>query len=286
MPQNTTIRQAFRYCRDVVRHHYENFPVGSYAAPGRLRPYIHSIYAFARHADDVADEGTASEQDRLAALDEWGRQLDDCFSGTASHPVFIALAESIARFHLPRQPFDDLLTAFRQDAGNPTYDTYDDLLAYCRHSANPIGRLVLAIFGCSTEGTVYYSDLLCTALQLTNFWQDTRQDISRGRVYIPLEDFGRFGYTADELRSGVNDERLHRLVAFQVERTKALLISSRQILPEVPWRLRLELALTWHGGMLILDRIMRNNCDVLAHRPRISKADAPGLLLASLRTTL
>ncbi len=276
------VRDAYRHCERIAREHYENFPVASALLPAAVRPHIAAIYAFARGADDLADEGTLAPQERLRRLDDWQRKLDECFAGSARDPVFIALAESAASAKLPRQPFDDLLTAFRMDVTTSRYRTFEDLLQYCNHSANPIGRLVLAVFGNATARTVSLSDSICTALQLTNFWQDVRMDLAKGRIYIPLEDLERFGYTENDLLKGIADRRLKDLMRFQVERTRALFMEGAPLLTEAVPPLRLELRLTWIAGQVILARITKAGYDVLSYRPSLSTFDKLTILVRTL----
>ena len=190
--QRPTLDQARAYCRRLATTHYENFHVASWFLPARLRPHFHSIYAYCRIADDLGDEVGNREQS-LALLDMWGRELDACYRGEARHPVFVALAETIRACDIPQQPFADLLVAFRQDQNVLRYQTMDDVLDYCRYSANPVGRLVLYACGYRDPEMFRLSDFTCTALQLANFWQDVSADYARGRIYLPLEDMQRYG---------------------------------------------------------------------------------------------
>ncbi len=274
--------KAHQYCEQLAREHYENFPVGSLMIPKPYRSALHSIYAFARIADDIADEGISQAPDRLGKLDDWQQQLDDCFHGRSAHPVFIALADTVKRCNMPRKPFDDLLVAFRMDVTQQRFGTFEQLLHYCRHSANPVGRLVLYIFGSANDSTLSLSDDLCTGLQLANFWQDVSVDLVKGRVYIPLEDFEQFGYTERDLFQRVADERFHRLIEFQVSRTRKFFESAKPITSLVSPALRTELTLTWHGGSMILNKIERSGFDVLSHRPNIGLIDKVRILLGTL----
>jgi squalene synthase HpnC len=185
--QRPTLEEARAYCRRLATTHYENFPCGLVVFAARLRPHFYSIYAYCRIADDLGDEVGNREQS-LALLDLWGRELDACYRGEARHPVFVALAETIRACDIPQQPFADLLVAFRQDQTVPRYQTMDDVLDYCRYSANPVGRLVLYACGYRDPEMFLLSDFTCTALQLANFWQDVSSDYARGRIYLPLDD--------------------------------------------------------------------------------------------------
>ena len=276
------VLQAFEYCRTMARTHYENFPVASFFIPKAVRPYIWSIYAFARTADDFADEGTMTAAERLERLDDWGRQLDGCFAGNPRHPVFIALAETARRTEIPRQLLADLLTAFRMDVTTNRYETFADLLGYCRCSANPVGRLVLHVFGNAAERTTTLSDHICTALQLTNFWQDVGVDLKKNRLYLPLEDMRRFGYTEQQLGQGRVDSRFMDLMRFEIDRTRGMFADGAPILQEAAPSLRFELALTLHGGLRILRMIERMSYDVLSARPALSASDKMAILMASL----
>lgn len=247
--------------------------MASFLIPRGKRPFVWSIYAFARIADDFADEGETPAERRLEMLNDWGKHLDECFKGNATHPVFIALAETIRRFSIPKKPLADLLSAFRMDVTTRRFPTFNDLLFYCSHSANPVGRLVLCVFENAMERTVMLSDNVCTALQLANFWQDISVDWQKGRLYIPLEDVERFGYTERDLEHRVVDERFRNLVAFEVERTRDLFIAGKPLLREATPDLQFELNLTWRGGMKILEKIEALRYDVLHTRPAISMLD-------------
>ncbi len=213
---------AFAFCEQLAKSHYENFPVASFLIPREKRPYIWTLYAFARIADDFADEGESTAERRLEMLDDWGEHLNECFKGNATHPVFIALTETVRKFSIPKEPLADLLAAFRMDVTTKRFPAFKDLLYYCKHSANPVGRLVLHVFENAAERTAALSDNVCTALQLANFWQDVSVDWRKGRLYIPLEDLDRFGYTEKDLDNKVVDERFGKLMAFEVERTRDL----------------------------------------------------------------
>ena len=267
------IVEAYKYCEELTRSHYENFPVASRFIPKFYRPHICSIYAFARIADDLADEGTLQPDERLRKLDDWGEKLDGCFDGKPEGPVFTALVETVAKFEIPKTPFVRLLRAFRMDVTQRRFETFKQLRHYCEHSADPIGELVLYVFGCASNRTVSLSDKICTGLQLANFWQDVSVDWSKDRIYIPLEDFRRFGYTEDALMQQIADERFSRLMEFEVSRTKGFFEEGRPLINEVASDLRFELTLTWYGGMAILNKIEGDGCNVLTKRPAISSMD-------------
>ncbi len=267
------LREARVFCARLARGHYENFPVASRLVPARLRPAVQAIYAFARIADDFADE-EAHEGRRIERLDEWQRMLDDCFRGEAIHPVFVALREAVSTFALPRQPFVDLLAAFRMDVTQTSYADEAALLEYCRLSANPVGRLLLRLFGYTQETLTPPSDAICTALQLANHWQDVAIDLERGRIYLPEDARRRFGVTDSELSSGQATEAFRALMRDRVARTRALFAAGRPLCDAVRGRFRWELRLIWLGGQRILDRIEAAGYDVLSARPRLGPADA------------
>jgi squalene synthase HpnC len=269
----TPILDAYKYCEELTRNHYENFPVASLFMPRDYRRYICSIYAFARIADDFADEGTLSPAERLQNLDDWEENLDKCFDGRPEGPVFTALAETVTQFGIPKVPFTRLLKAFRMDVTQKRFESFEQLRYYCEYSANPIGELVLYVFKCATGRTVSLSDKICTGLQLTNFWQDVSVDWRKGRIYLPLEDFRRFSYTEADLTHHIADERFCQLVEFEVSRSKTLFEEGKPLLDEVVSDLRFELALTWHGGMTILNKIEDVGYNVLKKRPTISSID-------------
>jgi squalene synthase HpnC len=250
--------------------------------PRKQRAYISAIYAFARTADDFADEGTWKPEDRLRRLDEWEEKLEGCFAGQAEDPVFIALAETVSQMRIPRQPLADLLAAFRMDVLQNRFATYNDLLYYCQHSANPVGQLVLYVFGCATTRNIGLSDNICTALQLANFWQDISIDRKKGRLYIPLEDLDRFGYTEADLDRDMVDDRFRELMRFEVNRTKELFAGGKPLLNEVAGTLGFELKLTWDGGMTILRKIEMQGYNVLEKRPKISTVDKALIVLRAI----
>jgi len=273
-------KQAYAHCLLVARRHSENFPVASLLLPRRLRGPVAAIYAFARGADDFADEpGHAGE--RLALLDECGRRLELAAAGKAEGPIFVALADAMNRFGLPAEPFRDLLSAFRQDAVKSRYEDWKEVLDYCRRSAEPVGRLILLLFGHREEPLLPLSDSICTALQLTNFWQDLAVDARRGRIYLPRADRERREVTEEALMSG----EAPRLPGFRplmeemAARTAALFERGRGLPDRVGGRLGFELRLTWLGGRRILEETRRVGFDVYRRRPALHPAWWPPLLL-------
>lgn len=279
------IKDAFAFCEQMARTHYENFPVGSLLVPKEKRKHVYSIYAFARTADDFADEGygtATTPSERLRLLEEWEFQLERCYRGIASHPIFIALAETVRELRLPIQLFRDLLSAFKQDVVKTRYADFDEVLDYCRRSANPVGRLILLLFGYRDESLHTLSDSICTALQLANFWQDVAVDLEKNRVYLPQEDLWQFEYNEDELFAREFNQRYADLLKFQVDRTWQLFAEGKPLPKLVQGRLSFELSLTWHGGTRILELIERNGYDTLSQRPKITKWDKIVLLTRTI----
>ena len=253
--------------------HYENFPVASWLLPARLRAPIEAIYGFARAADDIADEGTATDTERLAGLDRHGAALDAIERGDDPGEPFRALAAAVRAHRLPIPLLRDLLDAFRQDVTCKRYATFDAVLDYCRRSANPVGRLVLHLFGMTDAPSLRESDAICTGLQLVNFWQDAALDWAKGRVYIPQEDLARFGVSEAQISEGRADEAWRALMAFECLRTRALLESGRPLGRRLPGRMGLEIRATVAGGLRILDRIGAVEGDVFTRRPTLRASD-------------
>ena len=279
-----TVDRAYSYCERLARSHYENFPVGSALVPKRLRKHFYSIYAFARIADDFADEGYGrgySEKERLSMLGEWRRMLNESLAGRASHPVFVALAQTVSEVKLPASLFEDLLSAFEQDVTIRRYQSFDQVLDYCRRSANPVGRLVLLLFGYRDEQRFEWSDQICTALQLTNHWQDVSIDLDKDRIYVPQDDLSQFGLAVDDLTNRKATAGFKDLLRYQIARTREMFQSGKPLCLSVSGRLGLELRAVWLGGMRILDRLEQNGCDVFLRRPVISYADKLVILMGA-----
>lgn len=284
--QAWTVDRAYQFCERLARSHYENFPVGSRLVPKRLRNHFYSIYSFARLADDFADEDydkDRSDDERVAFLTQWRAMLKQSVEGRATHPVFIALAETIKQFDLPVMLFEDLLSAFLQDVTVRRYQSFDQLKDYCRRSANPVGRLILLLFGYESERLARWSDSICTALQLANHWQDVSIDLGKDRIYIPAEDLARFNLGEDDLKQHSFDERFRRLMEFEVERARSLLEEGKPLCVAVKGRLGLELRAIWLAGARILDRLEENRYDVFRQRPVITAADKVQIMLKAFR---
>ena len=258
----------------VSAAHYENFPVASFLLPRAMREAVLAIYRFARAADDVADEGDATPAQRLSALARFDGALDAIAAGRPpTEAPFADLAAAVQRHALPIPLLRDLISAFRQDVTIKRYATWPELLDYCRRSANPIGRLLLHLHRRDGANNVEYSDAICTALQLVNFWQDIALDWQKGRVYVPQEDLQRFGVAEEQIAQGRCDDGWRALIAFETRRTRDLLESGRPLVRTLPWRFALEISGVLAGGHRILDRIDAVGGDVFLHRPQLDRAD-------------
>ena len=274
---------AYAYCEALARAHYENFPVASGLLPRRMRPHVAAVYAFARIADDMADEGRRPPADRIADLDCWQARLSAAL--LAEPPpaelhaqVFLALRHSIDVCRLPPALLVDLLSAFRQDVTVTRYETWDALLDYCRRSANPVGRLVLRIAGYEDTRLDAASDAVCTALQLTNFWQDLEIDWAKGRLYVPASIWRATGAETDDLSARRMTPAWRAALRDAAARTRALFDAGRTVCDGVRGRLRWELRATWLGGTRVLDKLAAADYDVFAIRPTLTTIDIPGIL--------
>jgi len=274
-----SLPEAEHYCRDLATSHYENFPLASWLLPRSLHQHFYNVYAFCRWADDLGDE-TGDPQLSLELLSWWRNELDACFLGDCRHPVFVALRPTLDRFHIPRQPFDDLISAFEQDQTVQEYQTCPQLLDYCTRSANPVGRIVLHLCGQTSEQHFLWSDSICTGLQLANFWQDVARDLDIGRIYLPAEDRVRYGVTRDDLLARRTTDGFPALMEELVTRARSLLISGLPLVEHLPGRLQVDIELFARGGLCILDRIRQIGYRVLDRRPVVTKRDAARLFVA------
>ena len=265
---------AREYCRRLARSHYENFSVASWFLPEQLRQHFFNVYAYCRISDDLGDE-TGDTAASLQLLDLWETELNACYDGHHTwprHPVFVALAETVRKFEIPKHEFADLLSAFRQDQSITRYETFDDLLGYCRYSANPVGHLVLYLCGYRDTERQLLSDYTCTALQLANFWQDVSADLAKGRIYLPLEDLRRFGVSEEMIRDGENTSPFRGMIKFEVERAREWFTQGLPLVAKVDRTLATDIELFSRGGREILNAIERQDYAVLGRRPAISKA--------------
>ncbi|MBI3935254.1 MAG: squalene synthase HpnC [Acidobacteria bacterium] len=272
LPDSTpSVADARLYCEQLARSHYENFPVATVLLPKGLRPHFYAIYAYCRWADDLGDE-TGDPQRSLWLLDRWEEELRACYRGQGRHPVFVALAETVRARDIPVEPFLDLITAFRQDQIQTRYWNFDEVLGYCRYSANPVGRLVLYVCGYRDPELQRLSDFTCTALQLANFWQDVRRDYRIGRIYLPLDAMAHYGYSEDDLHALRFNPNFSALLRHLVERTWTLFRQGLPLAGRVDRRLAVDIELFSRGGMEILRSIERQNYDVLRRRPHLEKS--------------
>lgn len=281
-----SLHEAQEYCRHLARTHYENFSVATWFLPKRLRQDFFNVYAYCRISDDLGDEA-GDPKAALALLDEWEAELQACYHSTPRHPVFVALTETVRKFDIPQHEFSDLLIAFRQDQTITRFEAFDDVLAYCRYSANPVGHLVLYLCGYRDAERQQLSDYTCTALQLANFWQDVSVDYAKGRIYLPLEDMRRFNVSEDDILCSRNTPSFCGLVRFEVARAREWFERGMPLAGEVAKELAIDIELFTRGGQEILNAIERQDFAVLANRPVISKPRKLGLVArAALRRLL
>ena len=265
-----SLEQARAYCERLAKSHYENFSVATWFLPRRLRQHFYNVYAYCRISDDLGDE-VGDPQQSLELLDQWEAELNACYAGSPKHPVFVALAETVKQCSIPKHEFSDLLIAFRQDQTVTRFETFDDILAYCRYSANPVGHLVLYLCGYSDPGRQQLSDYTCTALQLANFWQDVFVDYGKGRIYLPLEDLRRFGVIGEDIAQRRSTPQFVELMKFEVQRAREWFKRGLPLVEMVSRELAIDIELFSRGGQEILRAIERQGFDVLRSRPAISK---------------
>ncbi|MGB9072821.1 MAG: squalene synthase HpnC [Terriglobales bacterium] len=278
-----TEAEAREYCRRLARTHYENFSVASWFLPKPLRQHFVNVYSYCRISDDLGDEvGNAAQS--LELFDQWESELNACYDGQPRHPVFVALAETVRKFEIPKHEFLDLLTAFRQDQAVTRYTTFDALLGYCRYSANPVGHLVLYLCGYRDAERQQLSDYTCTALQLANFCQDVSVDYAKGRIYLPLEDLRRFGVSEGEIRDSRNTPPFCAMMRFEVERAREWFAQGLPLAKKVNRELAIDIELFSRGGLEILNAIESQGYAVLGRRPAISRTRKLALVMrAALR---
>ena len=280
-PRSLSLSEAEAYCRALARTHYENFPVVSRLLPRHLHQPFYNVYAYCRWADDLGDE-IHDARHATDLLAWWRDELHSCYRGTATHPVFIALRTTIEEFAIPQRPFEDLLSAFEQDQRVKEYETFVELLDYCRRSADPVGRIVLYLCRAHSERNAAWSDSICTGLQLANFWQDVARDSDMGRVYLPRESRRRFGYSDADLANRVTNEAFLELMNFEVAMARQLLTNGLPLVKVLPWPLCVDIDLFARGGLCLLDRIERIGYRVWQRRPVLTKMDFARLFIGSL----
>jgi squalene synthase HpnC len=265
-----SLAEAQQYCARLARTHYENFSVATWFLPRNLRQDFFNVYAYCRISDDLGDE-VGDPAASLALLDQWQGELDACYSGNPRHPVFVALAETVRRFEIPEHEFSDLLIAFRQDQTIIRFETFNDVLAYCRYSANPVGHIVLYLCGYKDAERQQLSDYTCTALQLANFWQDVTIDYAKGRIYLPLEDLRRYSVTEEDIAQNRNTPALREMMKFEVARAREWFDRGLPLIGKVRRAMAIDLELFSRGGQEILNAIEGQGFAVLGQRPVISK---------------
>jgi len=254
--------------------HYENFPVASILMPKRLRKPVAAIYHFARAADDIADEGDHSNDERLRQLNDFRDELMHIACGeTPLLPLFQNLAAEVHQHALPMQPLYDLLDAFSQDVVKKRYANFDELLAYCRRSANPVGNLLLHLYGEATPVNIAYSDAICTSLQIINFWQDVAKDYAIGRIYLPLDELAQYGVSEEQIAQGISNDAWRKLMKFQVDRARAMMLSGKPLGTILTGRIGLEMRMIIAGGLRILDKLESAQYDMFRHRPVLRPFD-------------
>jgi squalene synthase HpnC len=265
-----SLAEARQYCRKLATNHYENFSVATWFLPKRLRQHFYNVYAYCRISDDLGDE-VGDPGASLQLLDAWQQELEACYAGSPKHPVFVALSETVQAFEIPKHEFSDLLTAFRQDQTVTRYKSFDDLLGYCKNSANPVGHLVLYLCGYKDSERQLLSDFTCTALQLANFWQDVSVDYAKGRIYLPLEDLHRFAVSEDDIAHRRNTSAFVEMMKFEVERAREWFRQGLPLIQKVSRELAVDIELFSRGGQEILNAIEAQGFAVLGRRPLISK---------------
>jgi squalene synthase HpnC len=269
-PVAPSLAEARQYCRKLATNHYENFSVATWFLPKRLRQHFYNVYAYCRISDDLGDE-VGDTRASLQLLDAWQQELEACYAGSPKHPVFVALSETVQAFEIPKHEFSDLLTAFRQDQTVTRYKSFDDLLGYCKNSANPVGHLVLYLCGYKDSERQLLSDFTCTALQLANFWQDVSVDYAKGRIYLPLEDLHRFAVSEDDIAHQRNTSAFVEMMKFEVERAREWFRQGLPLIQKVSRELAVDIELFSRGGQEILNAIEAQGFGVLGRRPVISK---------------
>lgn len=278
--KDLALEDAYEVCRDISIGHYENFTVVSRLMPAEKRKYIYALYAYSRYTDDLGDE---LEEGNLEALDTWEKDLMRVFQGEEpKNAILMALQDTVRSHSLTAEPFRKLIEANRMDQLNKSYGTYEDLLEYCDHSANPVGRVFLGIFGYNDERRNNLSDKTCTGLQLTNFWQDVNRDEKMGRVYLPEEDMKQFGYSRKMLEDRIYNEEFVELMKLEVSRARNLLEEGLELVPLLDSRIKMDVRLFNQGGLSILDKIEEEEYDVLHKRPTLSRGEKVWLFFSNL----
>ncbi len=280
--KNISLESAYNTALQFAKSHYENFPVVSLFLPQQLRKHIAVVYQFARQADDIADEGEKKSEIRIQNLELYQSIFSKTMEGEYENDFWNALHNTITEFNLTTKYFYDLLSAFKQDISKTRYNSFDEIINYCERSANPVGRIVLELFNIREEGALKYSDAICTALQLTNFYQDVSIDIKKDRIYIPIDEMEKFDVKLNQFELKQNNTKFEQLLKYQVDRTKDYFSLGRNLFPRLPGKLEKQIKATVLGGEKILEKIEKINYDILNHRPKLSKIDYFNILLKAL----
>jgi squalene synthase HpnC len=267
------ITHLYNQAIDFTKSHYENFPVISFFVPKDLRKYVAVVYQFARQADDIADEGNFTNEERLSKLNAYHDELIKSTKGEFLNSFWFLLNDTITSKNLSIKNFENLLIAFKQDLVKKKYENFEELLGYCKNSANPVGRIILELYNIKDEEAKIFSDKICTALQLTNFYQDVKIDYQKGRIYIPQEDMQKFSVTENEIKNKIHNQNFIDLMKFEIYRTKNLFIEGRKLLSFLPFKLKVEISATIKGGEAILTKIEKLNFDVTNQNPKLNKKD-------------
>ncbi len=278
---NSNLEAAYSEALELAKSHYENFPVVSFLIPKNLRKHVAIVYKFARQADDLADEGEFSLDQRLLNLQKYESAFENCLGNNYEDAFWHALASTIRSLNLTPDNFSNLLLAFKQDVTKNRFDSFDEILFYCRHSANPVGRIVLELHDIRDEKLFAYSDSICTALQLTNFYQDVKIDIGKNRIYIPLDEMAKFGVSENQYLNGQYDDNFFSLMKFQADRAERLFKDGSELIDHLPGMLKYEIKWTLLGGMKIIERIREHNYDTFSYRPELNKTDMLKLIFKS-----
>ncbi len=270
---NFNIEKAYKSALKYAQSHYENFPVVSRFLPKSIRKHIAVVYQFARQADDLADEGVLPTSERIKKLEEYEQQLNDSLNNKSINEFWVSLAETVKCKNLTVKHFKDLLSAFKQDVVKQRYNNFEEILDYCERSANPVGRIILELFDIRDPEIVGYSDSICTALQLTNFYQDVSVDIIKGRFYLPIDEMDQFGISENMFEKKEDNTNFQQLIKYQTDRTKKLFENGKKILRYLPWNLKFQIKLTILGGTRILKKIEKIKYNTLKQRPVLTKYD-------------
>ena len=276
------LNKAYKEAILFTKSHYENFPVVSLFIPKYLRKHIAVVYQFARQADDIADEGNHKSEFRIENLELYENLLKKCLKGTYENDFWMALNNTVEQFKLSSKHFYDLISAFKQDVVKNRYASYAELLNYCERSANPVGRIILELFNIRDNQAIVYSDAICTALQLTNFYQDVSMDYLKGRIYIPIEELDTFGVLENVFELKKNNTNFIALFKYQVDRTQKLFDKGKKLLPFLPGNLRRQIKMTILGGEAIFRKIEKSNFNILDYRPKLNKFDIIKILIQSI----